>query len=177
MIPYSFLSNAIMNTMTKKQLGEERVYLTYVSGSQSITEGSQGRNSSWSRGKNHRRMPHWFAFSLVFSCLAYISQAYLPRMALPTVTFGSHINQRAWKCPHRHAHRPIWWRHFLDSDSLSQTRLGCVKRTRTDQHRYLRATCDYGTFQLGYFKLKYIVNIQYTVGIKNFIRKDKTVQQ
>ena len=34
------------NTMTKKQVGEERIYLTYTSALLFITEGSQDRNSS-----------------------------------------------------------------------------------------------------------------------------------
>ena len=41
----SLFSVAVINTVTESNLGEERVYETYTSTSQSITEGSLGKNS------------------------------------------------------------------------------------------------------------------------------------
>lgn len=46
----SLLFGAVINAMTKRNLGEKRVYLAYSSQSQPIIEGSQGRTSSRSRG-------------------------------------------------------------------------------------------------------------------------------
>ena len=42
------------NTVTKRILGQERIDLAHTSHLHSITDGSQGRNSSRSRGRNLR---------------------------------------------------------------------------------------------------------------------------
>lgn len=69
--------------MIKEQLGEERVYPTYASWSQSIIEGSQGRNSMWKLEAETTEECCLLALvSGLLSCLVYTTQAHLPKDGL-----------------------------------------------------------------------------------------------
>lgn len=43
---------------------------------------------------------------------------------------SSHINNGSRNCPHRLAHRQIWWRHFLNRGSFLWVTLVCVTMTK-----------------------------------------------
>jgi hypothetical protein len=72
--------------MTKKQVGEEKVYLAYTSISLFITEGSQDRNSSragiWRQEliqRPGRVATCWLALHGLLSLLSYRTPDYQPR--------------------------------------------------------------------------------------------------
>ena len=76
----SLLSVSVIKHHEQKHLGDENVYLAHTSMSQSIIVGSQGRNPSWSSGRNRGEMLlTGFATYGLLSLLSYISQDYLPR--------------------------------------------------------------------------------------------------
>ena len=72
--------------MTKKQVGEERVYSAYISTLLFITKGSQDRNSSragtWRQElmqRPWRGAAYWLTSSGLFSLLSYRTQDHQPR--------------------------------------------------------------------------------------------------
>jgi hypothetical protein len=74
------------NTITKKQLGVERVYLAYTSTSHSITEGSKDRNSnragSWRQElmqRPWRGAAYFLAPYVLLILLSNRTQDHLPR--------------------------------------------------------------------------------------------------
>lgn len=66
-----WFSVAVINTIIKSNL--EQVYLAYMSGSQSITEGCQDRNRSRSRCRNHREKMLAGLFSMPYSAVFLFS--------------------------------------------------------------------------------------------------------
>ena len=59
-------SIAVINTMTRSSVGEERGYLTYISKSWSVTEGSQARTEAGTRRQKLKQgtctnAVYWFA--------------------------------------------------------------------------------------------------------------------
>lgn len=71
---------SVINIMIKEQLGEERVYPTYASWSQSIIE---GRNSIWELEAETTEECCLLALvSGLLSCLVYTTQAHLPKDGL-----------------------------------------------------------------------------------------------
>jgi hypothetical protein len=72
--------------MTKKQVGEERVYLAYTSTLLFIVKGTQDRNShrvrAWRQGlmqRPWRDVPYWIASSAFLILFSYKTQDYQPR--------------------------------------------------------------------------------------------------
>jgi hypothetical protein len=72
--------------MTKKQIGEERVYSAYTSTLLFFTKGIQDRNSSraetWRQElmqRPWRDAAYWIASAGLLSLLSYITQHYQPR--------------------------------------------------------------------------------------------------
>ena len=69
--------------MTKKQVGEEKVYSAYTSTLLLITKGSQDRNSSRSGSRSMKRpwrdVPYWLASPGLLSLLSYRTQDYQSR--------------------------------------------------------------------------------------------------
>lgn len=71
---------AVMKPSDQVQLGQEKVYLAYTSGSQFINEGSQGGNSRqepWPEAVFWITL--WLTGRLVFNQLFYIAKNSLPR--------------------------------------------------------------------------------------------------
>lgn len=66
------ISIAKINAMTNKQLGEDRFICLFTSRSQLATEGSQGRASSGTRGREHGRTQ--LAGLLPYSLLCFLIQ-------------------------------------------------------------------------------------------------------
>lgn len=69
------------NTVTKKQVGEERVYSAYTSTLLFITKGNQDWNSNRSGSRNWCRghVTYWLAFPVLLSLLSYRTQDYQSR--------------------------------------------------------------------------------------------------
>ena len=74
--------------MTKKQVGEERIYSAYTSILLFITKGGQDWNS-WKQVRKQelmqrpwREVPYWLDSPGLLSLLSYRTQGYQPRMVL-----------------------------------------------------------------------------------------------
>jgi hypothetical protein len=67
--------------MTKKQVGEERVYSAYTSTLLFITEGRTGTEAGQEAGADAEAMdvPYWLASPGLLSLLSYRTQDYQPR--------------------------------------------------------------------------------------------------
>lgn len=82
----SLLLIPVINTVTKRQLGGEKICLAYMSKPQSIMEGSQDRSSGKRRGLNLEEI---CSLSWAFSaCFRTQPRTTSPEMALPTVGFA-----------------------------------------------------------------------------------------
>jgi hypothetical protein len=117
------------NIMTKKQVGEERVYSAYNSILLFITKGSQDWNSSrsgsrrWCRGHGgmfFTGLPH-LACS---ACSLIEPKTTSPEMVLPTGAFPP------WSLIEKMPYNWISWRHFLNWSSFSCDNSSCVKLTQ-----------------------------------------------
>jgi hypothetical protein len=117
------------NIMTKKQVGEERVYLAYTSILLFITKGSQDWNSSrsgsrsWCRG--HRGM--FFTGLPLLACSACsLIKPRLPaqRWSHPQGAFPP------WSLIEKMHYSWISWRHFLNWSSFLCGNSSCVKLTQ-----------------------------------------------
>jgi hypothetical protein len=84
------VSTFSQNIMTKKQVGEERVYSAYTfhiavdHQRKSGLEFKQVRKQELMQ-RPWRDVPYWFASPSLLSLLSYITQDYQPRMAPPTM--------------------------------------------------------------------------------------------
>jgi hypothetical protein len=119
------------NIMTKKKVGEERVYSAYTSMLLFITNGSQDWNSSrsgsrsWCRG--HRGM--FITGLLPLACSA--SSLIEPKTRLP-VQRWSHPQGAfpTWSLIEKMPYSWISWRHFLNWSSFLCDNSSCVKLTQ-----------------------------------------------
>jgi hypothetical protein len=120
---------ACTNIMTKKQAGEEWVYLAYTSILLFITKGSQDWNSSrsesrsWCRGHGGT----FFTGLLPLACSACsLIEPRLPalRWSHPQGTFPP------WSLIEKMPYSWISWRHFLNWSSLLCDNSSCVKSTQ-----------------------------------------------
>jgi hypothetical protein len=110
-----------MNTVTKKQVGKERVYSAYISRSWFITAGSQGRNSSRAGGTSRQELTqkpwrgaaYWLAFPQLLSLLSCSTQDHQSRDGT-THNGPSH----PWPLIEKMPYSWISWRHFLNWGSL-----------------------------------------------------------
>jgi hypothetical protein len=107
--------------MSKKQIGEERVYSAYISTLLFITKGSQDRSShragTWRqelmqrpwRGANY----YWLASPGLLRLLSYRTQVYQPR-------YGTTHNgpSHPWLLIEKMPYSWISWRHFLKGGSF-----------------------------------------------------------
>jgi hypothetical protein len=116
------------NIMTKKQVGEERVYLAYTSILLFITKGSQDWNSSrsgsrsWCRG--HGGMFFTGLLPLACSACSLIEpKISSPEMVPPTRGLSPLITE---KMPYSW----ISWKHFLNWSSFLCDNSSCVKLTQ-----------------------------------------------
>ena len=106
--------------MTKKQVEEKRVYLTYTSAALLITEGSQNRNSCRARTWRQELMlrpwrgaAYWLAPHSLFSLLSYRTQDHLPIGGTTHIGLGPpHLITK--KMLYRLANSAILWRHFIN---------------------------------------------------------------
>lgn len=107
----SLLSSFCDKHYDQQQLGKERVYLTYISWSQSILERSQGRNSRWSWGRNHNgsMSAHWLPSRFTFSYFLKEPRPTWPRYGITHSRIGPPTSIRNGK----NAHRPIWGRQLF----------------------------------------------------------------
>jgi hypothetical protein len=80
-------TNKQKHTITKKQVGEERVYSAYTSKLLFITKGSQDRN--WNRARTWRKEPmqrpwravtYWLVPHGLLSLISYRTQDHQPRV-------------------------------------------------------------------------------------------------
>ena len=123
------------NTMTKKQVGEERVYLTYTCTSLFIIQRSQDRNSNragtwrqasmqrlW-KGTSYCLVPHGF-----LSCFLIEATTTSPGMAPPRVDWGLLHWLLIKKVSSWPIYSPIYGGTFSIEVPSSQT-LTCVKLT------------------------------------------------
>jgi hypothetical protein len=117
------------NIMTKKQVGEERVYSAYTSMLLFITKESQDWNSSrsgsrsWCRG--HGEM--FFTGLPLLACSAcFLIEPRLPalRWSHPQGTFPP------WSLIEKMSYSWISWRHFLNWSSFLCDNSSCVKLTQ-----------------------------------------------
>jgi hypothetical protein len=117
------------NIMTKKQVGEERVYLAYTSILLFITKGSQDWNSSrsgsrsWCRGHGgmfFTGLPH-LACS---ACSLIEPKTTSPEMVPPTKGLSP------WSLIEKMPYSWISWRHFLKWSSFLCDNSSCVKLTQ-----------------------------------------------
>jgi hypothetical protein len=94
--------------MTKKEVGEERVYSAYTSTLLFITKGSQDWNSREQElmQRPRRDVTYWLASSVLFSLLSYRTQEYQPRDGTTHNGLPALITE---KMPYSW----ISWRHFL----------------------------------------------------------------
>jgi hypothetical protein len=125
--------------MTKKQVGEERVYSAYISTLLFITKGSRDWNSSrsgsrgWCRG--HGGM--FFTGLLPLACSACsLIEPRLPaqRWFHPQGAF------LPWSLIEKMPYSWISWRHFLNWSSFLRDNSSCVSWHKTSQYtRSLRA--------------------------------------
>lgn len=84
---------------------------------QYIIVGSQGRNS---RQKLRQRPWENATYLAFFSWLAQLpfKMHTCPGIALPTVGWAFPHQSTNKKMTHRHIYRPIWWRQFINRDSM-----------------------------------------------------------
>jgi hypothetical protein len=117
------------NIMTKKQIGEESVYLAYTSMLLFITKGSQDWNSSRSGSRNWCR-GHGGMFLtglLLLACSACsLIEPRLPaqRWSHPQGAFPP------WSLIEKMPYSWISWRHFLNWSSFLCDNSSCVKLTQ-----------------------------------------------
>jgi hypothetical protein len=115
--------------MTKKQVGEEKIYLAYTSTLLFITKGGQDRSShrvgTWRQElmqRPWRDVTYWLASPGLLSLLSYRTQDCQPRVG--TTHNGSSppwsLRKKPYNC--------ISWRHFLKGGSFVITP-ACVKFT------------------------------------------------
>ena len=113
--------------MTKKQVGEERVYSAYTSKLLFITKGSQDWNSSrsgsrsWCRGHGGLAVLYWLPLACS-ACSLIETKTTSPEMAPPTRGPPPH-----WSLIEKMSYSWILWRHFpkwssflCDNSSLCQ---------------------------------------------------------
>ena len=100
--------------MTKKQVGEERVYSAYTSISLLIIEGSQDRNSnragSWRQELMQRPWKdaaYWIVPYACSVCFLAVLRATSPRTAPPTMSWACPYQSLIKKMPYRLAYSPI----------------------------------------------------------------------
>ncbi len=117
------------NIMTKKQVGEERVYSAYTSILLFITKGSQDWNSSrsesrsWCRG--HGGMFFTGLLPLACSACSLIEpKTTSPEMVPPTRGLSP------WSLIEKMPYSWISWRHFLNWSSFLCDNSSCVKLTQ-----------------------------------------------
>jgi hypothetical protein len=117
------------NIMTKKQVGEERVYSAYTSMLLFITKGSQDWNSSWSGSRSwcrgHGGMLLTGLLPLACSACSLIEPR-LPaqRWSHPQGAFPP------WSLIEKMPYSWISWRHFLNRSSFLCDNSSCVKLTQ-----------------------------------------------
>lgn len=89
----------LLSAMTSSNLGRKGAYLADMTPSPTITEGSQGRSASSSRGRNHGETANLLV-------LLQPAQVHLPRDGVthPPRATPTNINHQ----PHRLVHGPIW---------------------------------------------------------------------
>ena len=117
------------NIMTKKQVGEERVYSAYTSILLFITKGCQDRNSSRAGSRSGYR-GHGEMFSTGLLHLAY-SACSLIEPRLPAQRW--HHPQGAfpsWSLIEKMPYNWISWRHFLNWSAFLCDNSSCVKLTQ-----------------------------------------------
>lgn len=88
----SMVSAAVKKTLTKRNLGYERAYVTHLS-DLSVIQGSHGKNSSQEpKGRNEEET--------MSKAASYITQDYLPRHgAYHSPAWPFHFNYKTKKCP------------------------------------------------------------------------------
>jgi hypothetical protein len=117
------------NIMTKKQVGEERVYSAYTSILLFITKGSQDWNSSRSESRSWCRSHGgmFFAGLLLLACSACSliePKTTSPEMVPPT------RGPPPWSLIEEMPYSWISWRHFLNWSSFLCNNSSCVKLTQ-----------------------------------------------
>lgn len=113
----------VMKYYDQSQVVEERVYLVHTSVSLFIIEevrtwmGQNSGGKSWCRG---------YKGCCLVACSPWLAQSFLLNPGSPAQGWHhplwagpSHINHESRKMYYRFAHKPIWWRDFLNSESLS----------------------------------------------------------
>ena len=95
--------------MTKKQVGEERVYLAHTSILQLTTEGRQDRNRADTWRQELMQRPWRGAPHDLLSLLSYRIQDHSPRIAPPTMGRAIPHQSLIKKIPYSQ----IIWRHFF----------------------------------------------------------------
>jgi hypothetical protein len=109
--------------MTKKQVGEERVYSAYTSKLLFIINRSQDRNSNrvgtWRQDLMRKPWRGAACFSWpdshgLLSLLLIVLRTTSPGMALPSMTWVLLDQSLIKKVLYRLAHRPLSWRKFLN---------------------------------------------------------------
>lgn len=129
------VSIVVIKHCDQKQLEQERVYFPYISTSQSITQGSWGRNLEAGLMQKPRRNaacwlgPPVWAYHLAYTglsthCAVGSGGVCHPLGRWSWAVWESRVN-KSWpinplinKLPHKLAHRLIWWGHFLNWDSV-----------------------------------------------------------
>jgi hypothetical protein len=107
--------------MTKKQVGEETVYLAYTSTWYSITEGSQERNSNrigtWRQELMQRSCKvaaYWLVSRGLLNLISSRTLDHKPRDGTTHNGLGPpHYQSLIYKMPYRQYYNLILWRHFL----------------------------------------------------------------
>jgi len=105
------------NIMTKKQVGEERVYSAYISTLLFITKGSQDWNSSRSGSRSRCRGHGGCCLLPCFPWLAQLAFLWYPR----PLAQGWHHPQGAltpWSLVEKMPYSWVSWRHFLNWGSF-----------------------------------------------------------
>jgi hypothetical protein len=106
--------------MTKKYIGEERVYSAYIATLIFLTKGNQDRDSqktgTWRQElmqRPWRSSAYWIASLGLFSLFSYGSQGYQPMDGI-THDVPSHLRSLIEKMPYSW----VSWRHFLKGGSF-----------------------------------------------------------
>lgn len=109
------LSVGVINTMTKKQPGEERMYFNFCSLQSIILQKSNNgkKPGAEAEAEAQRNTVYWFAPHALLNQLSYTIQGHLPRHG----TFHSGQSPPTWvinyENAHKLAHRPICWKQVL----------------------------------------------------------------
>jgi hypothetical protein len=117
------------NIMTKKQVGEERVYSAYTSTLLFITKGSQDWNSSRSESRSWCRGRGGMFFTGLLPLASSACSLIEPRLPAqrwshPQGTFPP------WSLIEKMPYSWISWRHFLNWSSFLCDNSSCVKLTQ-----------------------------------------------